>query len=45
MNNKTYQTPLAEIVTFSTEDIMSLSLNATNEGIAEDSININDLLI
>jgi len=44
MNNKNYQTPQAEFVKFSTEDIMSLSINAINETVLEDNIDISDLL-
>ena len=43
MNNKTYITPQAEFEKFATEDIMVLSLNATNEASLEESINIKDL--
>lgn len=44
MKNKTYEKPQIETVIFATEDIMSLSLNFTNDVAVEDSVNIKDLL-
>ena len=42
MNN--YEKPTAEFIVFETEDIMQLSLNASNDAAHEDRIDISDLL-
>ena len=45
MNNKKYQTPQADFVKFSTEDIMSLSINFSNLSTVEDNIDLDAMLL